>query len=126
MTVEELVAEENRERDNRPRCSELEHPNSKPIVGVCPDCGLASGWLKIGNQTWHYCDEHKTCWHTHNSHTGPHDAELWKANVEKLADYEIVCPKQCVRADGTPSLVQLNMALQAGKKRDREKAVVPA
>ncbi len=124
--AEVSLAALHREHDGRPRCPELEHPRSKPITGVCPECGLASGSLQIGNQTWHYCDEHKVRWHTFNSHAGPHDLELWQANAEKLAAYRIVHPKKCVRPCGKPSLTQLSVALHAGIKRDREQAGLPA
>ena len=120
-SAEESLAAHNREYHNRPLCPELERADSEPIVGVCPACGLASGSLRIGAQTWHYCDEHKVCWHTSNGRSGAHDVGEWKANAKQLAAYEIVCPRRCVRADGTPSLVQLNMSLRDGQKRDREK-----
>jgi hypothetical protein len=100
----------------------LEQPRSKPIIGVCPECGLASGSLQIGVQTWHYCNEHKVRWHTFNSQAGPHDVELWQAHAEKLAEFRIVHPKKCVRPCGKPSLTQFSVALHTGIKRDQKQA----
>lgn len=123
----ETVTHSSYSRHASPLCPDLEQPESTPIVGVCPQCGLASGFLKIGAQTWHYCNEHKTRWHTENSHCAPpghlHDRQAWEANAELLAAYEIVEPSPCVQLDGRPSLTRLVNAMLQGQQRDREKGL---
>ncbi len=123
--AEESLARHVAEQHSRPLCPELEHPGSEPMIGVCPECGLASGCLKIGAQTWYYCDEHQTRWHAENSHTAPqnqpHDGEAWRANAEKLAAYQIVKPAACKDCHGHDSLVMLVHAVLEGQERDRRK-----
>lgn len=126
MPAEEALAAQNRDYHDRPLCPELECQDSEPVIGVCPECGLASGYLEIGAQTWHYCDEHKVRWHTFNRRPAKHDVDAWKANADKLAAYRIVHSRECRQPGGKPSLTQLNIALQSGIRRDREKAGLPA
>lgn len=64
-------------------------------MGCCPQCGDTDGFLNIGRNHIGRCDTHKTAWSIGSnlfSAWRDEDESIWRANADKLADYEEVEP----------------------------------
>lgn len=69
--------------------------NTDPHFGLCPVCETSDGFLNIGRDHLFICHEHKkmwsgganifSCWRGENE-------EIWRANHEKIKEYEQVKP----------------------------------